>query len=245
MHASLRRLGFLLSKPRDFVSLQRERKGPNDEGYTFRPFDEHRCIFVHIPKCAGVSVCTSLFGNLAGGHTTLRMYQIVFSPREYTEYFKFSIVRNPWDRLVSAYQFLKNDGMNDDDRTWAEQHLSGYPDFDTFVQGWLNETNVRKGIHFLPQSEFITNCRNQADLDFIGYFENLDSDFAHICARLGVTASLPRLNNTRSRGKDFRTYYTDKTRRIVAEVYAEDISMLGYSFDNSSLAAQLAQRHSK
>src|SRR5579864_4267416 len=83
MSASLRRLGFLLRRPRDFVSMQRERREPNDEGYTFRPFDEHRCIFVHIPKCAGVSICTSLFGNLAGGHTDLRTYELVFSPAEF------------------------------------------------------------------------------------------------------------------------------------------------------------------
>lgn len=245
MNASLRRLAFLMRRPREFVSLQRERRGPNDEGYTFRPFDEHRTIFVHIPKCAGVSVCMSLFGSLAGGHTDVRTYEIVFSPGDFRRYFKFTIVRNPWDRLLSAFQFLKNEGMNEDDRRWAAEHLSGYDDFESFVLGWLSPENIRRGIHFRPQRDFITDHRDRIPLDYIGYFENLESDFTQIATRLGVTAALPRLNETRSRTHDYCSSYSDAMRNKVADVYAADITALGYTFDNSSLAAQLAQRRAQ
>ena len=96
------------------------RKKETDDGYSFKPFDQCGCIFIHIPKCAGVSVSKALFGNLAGGHSRVVDYQLVFNSNEYSNYFKFTFVRNPWDRLVSAFFFLKKGGFNDADKKWVK-----------------------------------------------------------------------------------------------------------------------------
>jgi len=72
------------------------------------PFDRYQCIFVHIPKTAGVSICRSLFENLAGGHTTIAKYQIIFSKKEFDRYFKFTFkigVKSTFD-LYTYYPFV-------------------------------------------------------------------------------------------------------------------------------------------
>ena len=71
-------------------------------------FDKHRCIFVHIPKCGGISVGRALFGTYYGNHMNALTYQLIFDKSTYDAYFKFTFVRNPWSRLFSAFHFLRN-----------------------------------------------------------------------------------------------------------------------------------------
>ena len=54
-------------KTNEFAKFQEMRFSETSEGYSLKSFDEYKCIFVHIPKCAGISLTRSLFGNLAGG----------------------------------------------------------------------------------------------------------------------------------------------------------------------------------
>jgi Sulfotransferase family len=241
---SYRRFCFACIHPIRFKQLQKKRLTVTADGYSFRPFVEHRCIFVHIPKCAGVSICRSLFGNLAGGHTTVGFYQIVFEPQEFKDYFKFAFVRNPWDRLVSAFLFLKQGGMNETDQAWAREHLSSFQDFDSFVRHGLRLREIREATHFRPQSDFICLGRNRPELDFIGFYENLEPDFSYICTRLNLVSSLLTDNKNKFRRKDYQAYYTEHTRRMVAEFYEDDLRILGYSFDNASLPGMLASRNS-
>ena len=221
-----------------FLESQEMRRVCTTSGYSYRPFDDHKCIFVRIPKCASRSISKSLFGNLAGGHATIRRYRLVFSPEEFRSYFKFTIVRNPWDRLVSAFFFLKKGGLGKRDREWAEANLSPYSDFDDFVKRWLKRKNVRLYEHFRPQRDFI--CAHGSDplTDFVGYYENIEQDFSTICDRLGIKRELLTTNVNRDRRRAYMTYCSDETREIVAEVYREDISLLGYNFDSSSSGEQ-------
>lgn len=229
---SFRRFNFKCFRPSKFQALQAKRG----------TFDQHRCIFVHIPKCAGISVVKSLFGDFDCGHTSLKRYQIMFSPEDFNRYFKFTIVRNPFDRLVSAFLFMKKGGINEKDKLWAERKFARYDDFDAFVKGWVNRWNVARALHFRPQSSFICISPGRHRLDFIGYFENLESDFGLIANKLHINSSLITTNRNESREKDYRQYYTDETRAIVAEVYADDLNLLGYSFDNSDLSARWSSR---
>lgn len=226
----LRRLRYQYLRSSKFQYLKERRERQTNPIYSCRPFDERRCIFVHIPKCAGISVCQSLFGNIAGGHDSIRSYQLMFSPHEFSEYFKFAFVRNPWDRLVSAYLYLKEGGRVESDRAVAAKSVKPFKDFEDFVRRGITQKPIRKVFHFRPQVQFICLLRNRPALDFIGRFETLNEDFAYITRRLNVQATLQQLNRTASKQRDYREYYTEETARIVGEVYADDVKVLGYSF---------------
>lgn len=234
-HDTRRRI-FKLLAPRRYSALQRLRRGES-AGYSLAPYDEHRCIFVHLPKAAGVSVARGLFGGLGGGHAQMGLYQIVFAEWEFRDYFKFTFVRNPWDRLLSAYEFLRGGGMDETDRRWAEQHVQQFDDFDDFVRRWVNEQNVLSYVHFVPQYRFLCAPFSRRVLvDWIGRFEQLENDFDLVRRRLGLTSvQLPHHNEgPRARERrDFREQYTPAARRIVERVYRTDIELLGYSFDGN------------
>lgn len=241
VYLELKHWRFQRDCPGQFDQMQDLRITTDDRGYSYKPFDQTRSIFVHIPKCAGVAVSRAIFGGLAGGHVTLDRYVDIFGPKCIVNYFKFTIVRNPWDRLVSAYFFLKSGGFEDDDKTWFEKELGSFPDFETFVKKWLNRSNIWKWHHFRPQYHYVLEKRGKINLDFIGFMENIGADFSYIADRVCVQGSLETTNT--SRHVAYTDYYTDETRKIVANVYAEDIKMLGYNFDNSSLAQQVASRN--
>ncbi|VEN75405.1 conserved hypothetical protein [Candidatus Desulfarcum epimagneticum] len=196
-----------------------------------KPFDEARAIFIHIPKCAGVSVNHALFGNLGGGHATLEQYLDVFEPKCIVGYFKFTIVRNPWDRLASAYHFLKQGGFDEKDRHWFNEELACFKNFDDFVRNWLSRENIWKWDHFRPQRHYMFDRGHKVQLDFVGRFENIQEDFSYIAGKIGAKTALPHLNKS-ERG-NYPDDYTKETKERVAEVYAEDIQVLGYDFDHS------------
>lgn len=235
----IQRIYFKLFHNNENKRLQYMRSIDTTEGYSFKPFDDLRCIFIHIPKCAGVSINKSLFGNLAGGHTIINDYRYIYKPKEFNTYFKFTIVRNPWDRLVSAFHYLKKGGFNEIDAAWAEKNLSEYEDFDTFVKNWINSRNIWEWHPFRPQYHYI--CINGKNLlDFTGYFENLEEDFEIICKKTGIHNSLGTYNQ--SSRTDYKNYYNESTRQIVAAVYDRDIELLGYTFDNRNLKEILQRR---
>ncbi len=239
----VRRAAFRCTCPRRYRMLQ-ESRAHERSSYALKPFDEHQCIFVHIPKTAGVSVAKTLFGTLGGQHTPLWLYQLIFSRAEFAAYFKFAFVRNPWDRVLSSYVFLKEGGMNERDRAWAQRHLCGYGSFDEFVRRWVNRSNVYSELHFVPQAWYLALSDGRPGVDFVGYYENLDRDFEYLRGKLGIAPDrpLPCLNKTQGKDRRYTEYYSPITRQIVESVYREDIELFGYDFDNLSLGRRLASR---
>lgn len=227
-----RRLLYRITLPQSNKIFQKMRmKDADTNEYSLKPYDEYKCIFIHIPKCAGVSLCKSLFGNLAGSHLSVARYQLIYNKEEFDAYFKFTFVRNPWDRLVSAYFFLKRGGFEEKDKIWAKKNLSKYTDFDSFVHAWVNKKNIQKWNHFKPQYRWICEPgSNIPKVDFIGYFENIEKDYSFVKSKIGSNSKLKHYNRSARNKKDYREYYTEATKEIVADVYKEDIRLFGYEF---------------
>lgn len=200
---------------------------------TFAPvYRHHRCLFVHVPKVAGISVARSLFGdNTAVSHMTICHFQLVLCRRDFEAALKFAFVRNPWDRLVSAYAFLEAGGYNDHDAVFARNILVHYPTFPLFVRNWLaTEENQLKRVHFMPQYAFVCNPGSGPLVNALNHYEALAQGYAAICGRLGIDAPLQHLNVTANR-RDYREYYDRETTDAVARIYWRDIELFGYTFD--------------
>ena len=231
-----RRKIFKVFQPSIYRKLQNLRNTPSLETYSLLPFEENQCIFIHIPKCAGISVCQSLFGCLAGGHIDIKKYQIAFSKVEFESYFKFSFVRNPWDRVVSAFFFLKGGGRSKADKIWQEKILSKYSNFESFVKNWINQENIESWRHFRPQYKFLCEPGStKLAVDFVGRFEILEESYAYVSNKLNLNNSLRRIGVGAGRERNYKEYYSDSTINIVANAYQRDIRLFGYDFENLSI----------
>ena len=171
---------------------------------------KHKCILIHIPKTAGVSICNSL-GITKGiqRHWNAKTTRRRIGFDKWNSYFTFTFVRNPWDREISSY-FYRNEHYTSDD---FKLHL------------------IRKDIHFKIPNYFpwFSNVKNQPIVNFIGRFENLQEDFNTVCDKIKIPhQELQHKNKTKH--KHYTEYYDDETREIVAEKYAMDIEYFGYEF---------------
>ena len=232
---------YKIRNPEHFRRL-RSTVNPSSKGdFSLRPFDEQKCIFIHITKTAGTSVARSLFGHLPY-HYTADEYRVIFGKHDFNQYFKFAFVRNPWDRLYSAFRYLKAGGWDEEDRAWADVNLAEFNDFESFVVDWVNAENIKRHLHFWPQSSFLCDRRNRLLVDFVGRFETLQSDFEYIASKLNISASLGRYN--RNPGQSYVDVYTDEMQSVVRRVYARDIELLEYVFDEKSQVQALPARRS-
>lgn len=87
----------------------------------------------------------------------------------------------------------------------------------------------------LYQSSWVQDMDGRQLVDYVGRYETLESDFAHVCAQLGLDLRLPHLNRTRHR--DYRSYYSDEARARVQELWQTDIRSFGYDFDGPLTSA--------
>jgi hypothetical protein len=71
-------------------------------------------------------------------------------------------------------------------------------------------------------------------VDFLGRYESLDDDLARALQMAGVGKRLevPKSNVTPNKQarQDYRSYYTPETEALVADWYAPEIALLGYTF---------------
>lgn len=166
---------------------------------------EHKLIFIHINKCAGCSI-EKAFGQPLKDHRLPHEIIANIGYDKWQEYFKFSIVRNPWDRLVSQYNYRKNYGKATKPfQQWFWEDIS--------IETW----------QFMPQYNWITG------LDYIARFENLQEDFKYVCEKIGKIVILPHINKTSH--NHYSWYYDDEMVKRVEELYSIDISTYGYTFE--------------
>ena len=189
----------------------------------------HRVIFIHVPKTGGQSVAQALFGfPLYTEHCRLIEYEKE-SPENARSFYKFTFVRNPYTRLLSAYHYLLSYSDWPKDIKFRRRILSQYRDFEDFIVNGLRQNGaIGSYLHFLPQTHYLKNSAGAIGVDFIGKFENFEEDFDAVRRHLGFGDPLPWLNRSRPLGPGFRDHFSDRAAAIVAEFYKEDIETFGY-----------------
>ncbi|GAA5315041.1 MAG: hypothetical protein AseanaTS_02450 [Candidatus Pelagadaptatus aseana] len=190
-------------------------------------YDTNKVVFIHVPKVAGSSLVNPLLEGKWVGHLPLS-YIESFQDSRYQDYLKVGFVRNPWSRLVSAFNYLSSGGAPKRDGKWVDM-VNGFSDFNDFVEHWLSPENIYKQMLFVPQLDFLTNSTGAIGVDYLGRFETIESDFDEISKKLKIKSNLPR-NNVGTK-VDYRILFSDKSAEKVAEIYRQDISAFGYKFD--------------
>lgn len=201
--------------------------GRTSTKYSLVGMCHHNAIFVHIPKTGGVSINQALFYSMGGGHRSLSDYSKELTKEEYDRFFKFAIVRNPVDRLLSAANYLYAGGQSQSDRAWLSTTGAFPVDINELVLEFLHEW-ADDQLHFRPQVSFLLPDMPNLGLDYIGRYERIDMDFVHICEQLNSRASLPKFNASRSM-KYHRDHLTKESMDHIENIYAKDFDLLEYT----------------
>ena len=188
-------------------------------------------LFIHIPKTAGTSINRTLELPRPNRPKFKKHYNIselvqLLPPEVLTRAFVFSVVRNPWDRLVSFYFFRRTVYLNrKSERTpKRDQHFSSFEHWVYAEQeaGTLGKVNLR------PQWEWFYDRDDQPVVNFIGRFERIEADFQRLCEQLGLPPIALEFHNKSRRPADYRELYNKHLYKLVEEVYWRDIELFGY-----------------
>lgn len=195
----------------------------------------HQCIFIHIPKAAGTSIKQAL-DLPGGGHPPWQYYYTTY-PLLWHKYSSFTVVRNPWDRLVSAYHYAKTRNSY-----WHNDKSGLHPDYRTLqdktfsecVSILKNERGLLKHESWLNQTIWTTGANQFNEktimVDHVLRFENLAKEYARFCKLLNIKpGKLPDRNRT-EREREYKHYYDQETMKMVADLYESDIDTFHYTF---------------
>ncbi|MET4102480.1 hypothetical protein ABIE58_001914 [Roseovarius sp. MBR-78] len=206
-------------------------------------------VFVHIPKTGGTSLAQALEARatardiLIGDtpkarrrrgrvarlqpracgrlwkHSTLADIDGLLSPDEIAAMFTVTLVRNPWDRMLSLY-------------TWARAQAFEHPmvqrakalDF----EGFIRAPETRAAWAAQPARHYMTAADGREYCTLYIRLEQFETDAAPLWEHLGFRLDLPHLNAS-TRG-DYRARYSAPAAALMAEIAAEDIARFGYGF---------------
>jgi len=187
---------------------------------------EKKLLFIHVPRTGGTSLRDFLLGNFDndGGdfwqHTSLEYFQRE-SGINLGDYFKFALVRNPWDRFVSLFSLFSKYDATGEYRNFEEVLVRLTVDRQKTPRLYQQAVN---------QLELLEDRAGNVDLDFLGRFEDYRTDIDKALMHLGMAPPvLARLNAV---GRPhYSTFYTAETREIIAEYCRPDIEYFDYAFE--------------
>lgn len=205
-------------------------------------------LFIHIPKTGGTSMALALEARamkddlmlgdtpkarqrrhrLSGAeargrlwkHSTLADLDGVVSQADLEGLFCFTLVRNPWARMVSYYHWLRG-------QTFAQSAvgLAQQLTFEAFVL----HPQIRASMAAHPARRYMTDAAGQERCQAYLRLEHVKEDLAPVEAHLGFAVQMPHVNAS-DRPEAWRALYTDRMAEAVAEDCAEDVARFGYSF---------------
>lgn len=222
---------------------------------------KHKCIFIHIPKCAGTSIESAL-GHLDGhsdrggqDHRSVRMIEqplldpaVLFSKENtlialHRMRRKYKKLANPNNNLtVSENQYREYYKFSFVRNPWARAY-SWYKNVmrDEMHQksyGISNDISFNDFLQLFagklalrPQTYWIKDFRGRILLDFVGRFENLQEDFNIVCEDMNISP-IELPHQIKGSGEDYKQYYNSNLLALIEELYQEEIDMFGYTFDN-------------
>lgn len=153
--------------------------------------------------------------RLQHGHITVREIKPFLSAETWKSYYKFSIVRNPFDRFVSVCSFF-----NRNDREFADNPL-------LWMKTALRRPRFQQRLLVRAQYLQLIDDNGELALDYLGRYEQLQASVDHIFDTLGLDSVTLQAKNS-SEHDDFTDYYDPELRAMVAEFYHQDFSLFNY-----------------
>jgi len=153
-------------------------------------------------------------------HSTLSDIDGIVNASQMNDYFVFTIVRNPWDRMVSYYHWAQT-------QTFDHPVVAAARDHD--FAGFLMHPAVWKPIQSAPYHSYVQGPSGQDYCNLYLRLENIAAEVTQLEAHLGCQLDLGHVNAS-SRDADYRAYYTDALRDHVAHICARDVEMFGYTY---------------
>lgn len=213
---------------------------------------QQKLLFIHIPKCAGESITEWLLAPQNGGTLFLRKHDRYADAErvmggELNGYLTFSVVRNPFEQVLSFYEHLRKPlhvSREDLERQypgsdgrlapqWASRMAMemDFPDYVRTVYA-ASSRQARNAAWFDDMLTFLSGIDGRPAVSLILRFENLLEDIGRLAADTGLLGQLPVRNasTTPRTGNAYQARYDGPSRRIIEAWFAPTLQRFGYCF---------------
>jgi len=210
-----------------------------------------KTIFIHIPKNAGESIEKTLgiyegvpgknfWGVINNRHVLqhftankLRLQKQI--SKTWHEYFKFAVIRNPWSKAVSEYNWYLRYGPTIPFYEWVNS-------LEYRIQ-INNSIHVLEVGHNLEQYKFVYDDNDNLIVDRLIRFENLEAEFSLLCSQKKWEVELLHASTTASNvDVPFYEYYDKVTALKISKIYARDIEKFGYNIEETFSSHTLKEK---
>lgn len=178
-----------------------------------------KCIFIHQRKAAGTTIMAAF--NLRRRHPEWRRFNEGpkcddwdLRTKAERAYFVFSVVRNPFDRLVSAWRYLEAT------RSLPLIEVLRNPPSDPFVYRHM----------FRLQCELLSDHSGRIVADDLIRYESLQPDFDRVCTKIGKPPVMLNWLNSTTRDRDYRIYFDEECRQLAGKLVERDLVAFNYAF---------------
>ena len=195
-------------------------------------------LFVHVSRTGGVAIQRCLENSLNPiVPITVEQHSPLFDARkklgkQFDTTFKFAMVRNPWDRMVSWYAYICKVKLQQTGDIIADPSALHWQEFDSYLDAVFSETYYLENKQCLVMSQFdqLACIEGTLLVDAFGRFENLLGDFNQIKKNANIHCP-PLTKMNESSHINYQHYYTDYGRELVQEKLHKDLSYFSYSFN--------------
>lgn len=181
-------------------------------------------------------------------HMSARRVRQKVGKETWDDYYTFTIVRNPWDMLVSRYFWMMKGATPRKSPTEVLAEIAKQPLMpDLYTKLAFSVYREMRGLNLTPDDTFedflgkmhgnYLNTKYYFDTkgnplnDFVIRFEELDRDYETVCGEIGIPYEpLPRLKTKTRKKRDYRDFYTPELRELVAKKLEREIEYFGYEF---------------
>lgn len=213
----------MISRTKNFLFIHVPKTGGNSVSTALQTYTDIQFLEANSPKGFGVREnfwpIDPIFGSIK--HFSVdKWYELL--GESISDYFLFGTVRNPIDRAISLYFFMK--------QTLIHKQISWLEDNSEDARDSLSQSEFRNFLLSGVQSQ-LSFVKSSAGLDIhLMRFERLVEDFAAVCCQLGLNeASLPVINA--SRRPSLKRLLDAKTKKLLAEVFEDDFRSFGYGYE--------------
>lgn len=216
--------------------------------------EEKKLVYLNNSKVACSSFKAGMFPVAAADDNSIHVSTEHFRKRKLNKrqqgYFKFTFVRNPYERLVSCYESKFHTDRDKYHRKvlYFECYFFGFiskdKGFTNFIHSICKIPDQFADRHFCSQYGLIYDNykgKESCVLDFVGKYETMAQDYKKIQDKFHLK-QLPHFN--KSEKKNWMDYYTLETAELVHNKYRKDFEKFGYEEKYEQLIEYLKTKKS-
>lgn len=189
----------------------------------------HKFIFIHVPKCGGMTVMKHFKSFWTPTNEHMFMSEIDEMIGDLDSYYKFTVVRNPWERMASLWSYYTQPKFKKYRDMFKSEY--GIDSFEKFIH--MLPTLKSK---YTPKTTFASASEYLGDYDYdkVILLDNLTEELLNLSKVLVGSKNAIKIQNKSKKTNEYMSEYTSKMIDIVSQVYSDDIEQFKFKFNDKS-----------